>query len=302
MSGRKGSLTSFDPSSSGGFETNDFLPALNLTFQLNEKQNIRFGYGRTIARPTFREFAPLVTFGFSGDNTLVGNPNLTRALIDNLDFRYELFPKPGEYFGVSVFYKNFNNPIEQVTNPEAGGSTLEFTFVNVDKGTLYGTELEARKNLDFISDKLKNFRISANLALMQSKVALEKDEKEVVRKNFNYTDDFRPMFYQSPYVVNGSLIYDNDEKGFMISGSYSVFGPRLVAFQTNLPPLLIEKPRPELNFTIQKELGQHFMVRFRAKNLLNPAYRQTMEFYGKDYVFSSYRKGQLFSLGVSYNL
>ncbi|MDN5201657.1 TonB-dependent receptor [Fulvivirgaceae bacterium BMA10] len=283
-------------------DNNDLLPALNMTYELFENSNLRFGYGRTIARPTFREFAPLVTFGYGGDNTLVGNPDLTRSLIDNFDLRWEVFPKNGEYIGFSVFYKKFNDPIERVTNPEAGGSTLEFTFVNVDRGIVYGAEAEIKKGLGFISPALDNFKISANLSLIESEVDLDEDEKQNVRTNFNYTEDTRPMFNQSPFVVNTSLIYENFETGWASSLTFNVFGERLSAFQTKLPPLLVEKPRPELNFSIKRNFTDRLSLRFRANNLLNPAYKEAMDFNGREYIFSSYTKGRSFSLSFTYTI
>ena len=42
-----------------------------------------------------------------GDTLILGNPNLKRALINNFDVRYELYPTAGEIFSATAFYKNF---------------------------------------------------------------------------------------------------------------------------------------------------------------------------------------------------
>ena len=99
----------------------DILPALNLTREFGDHTNFRFGYGRTIARPTFRELARFASFDFQGDFILIGNPMLKRSVIDNLDLRYEIFPRTAELISVSAFYKRFSNPIERVVIGRAGG-------------------------------------------------------------------------------------------------------------------------------------------------------------------------------------
>src|SRR5690606_20904620 len=68
----------------------DILPAVNITKEFHDHTNLRFGYGRTLARPTFRELARFASFDFQGDFILIGNPSLTRTVIDNIDLRYEV--------------------------------------------------------------------------------------------------------------------------------------------------------------------------------------------------------------------
>ena len=48
--------------------------------------NLRASYGRTLARPTFRELAPFASFSFVGGFTFIGNAELERTLINNYDF------------------------------------------------------------------------------------------------------------------------------------------------------------------------------------------------------------------------
>ncbi|MBW3545439.1 MAG: TonB-dependent receptor, partial [Bacteroidetes bacterium] len=183
----------------GKIDQQDLLPALSLTYEVTKQSNLRFAYGRTLARPTFREFAPLTTFSFAGGPNVVGNPQLDRTLIDNLDLRWELFPGFGEYVGVSVFFKHFSLPIEQVTNPKAGGEvTLEYTFVNVADANLFGAEVEVKKTLGFISPLLENFKVSGNVSLVRSAVQLSEDESFTIGETFGYTDNTRPMYNQSP--------------------------------------------------------------------------------------------------------
>lgn len=278
---------------------NDFLPALNFTYEVVENMNIRASYGRTLARPTFREFAPLVTFAFYGDNTQIGNSALERTLIDNLDLRWEMYPTSNEYFSASLFYKRFDNPIENTINPNAGGSTLEYKYENVDQGQVLGAELEVRKSLDFISPSLENLRAGINFTYVYSKVSLEEDELFAIRTFNPDAAATRPMYSQSPYVVNANLDYNSFESGWSGNLVFNVFGARLQYFTTDLP-FVYEQPRPELNASVKKQINDRWSVRVRANNLLNPKYEESIEFKGEKYIFNQYTAGRDYSIGFTY--
>ncbi|MCB0627677.1 MAG: TonB-dependent receptor, partial [Saprospiraceae bacterium] len=106
-------------------------------------------------RPTFREVAPFASFDVDGGFLFIGNPNLERTLVDNVDFRWEFYPKPSEMISLSAFYKDFTNPIERTFNPQAPNTVL--TFSNVAQASLYGAEVEVRKDLSFLGQFLSDF-------------------------------------------------------------------------------------------------------------------------------------------------
>jgi len=157
----------------GVLDNTDILPSLNLTRTLGENTNLRIALTRTLARPSFREISAFASFDFENQLVKLGNPDLERTLIDNLDLRYEFYPNPGELFSVSAFYKRFNNPIELVVNPEA--ANVELTWENQDLATLFGLEFEFKKDLSFI-DGLENWKIQTNITLVESKTQIDNDE------------------------------------------------------------------------------------------------------------------------------
>lgn len=293
-------LTSLDKSiSNGGFESSDFLPAVNAVYNLSDVTNLRFSYAKTLARPNFRETAPLSTFAFFGDNNQNGNPDLKRTLIDNIDLRWEKYPRRGEYIGVSAFYKLLENPIENTFNPNAGGSLREYTYENVPEATLLGLEIEVKKTLDFIAPLLSNFKIGLNATYTYSRVNIEEDEL-IARRTVNpKADKTRPMYNQSPYVINASLAYENIEKGFSTGLSFNVFGERLKFISADLLDVY-EMPRPDLNFTAKKKVTERLSARVRVDNILNSAYKQEITFKGNDYTQSSYTSGVTYSFGLTY--
>ncbi len=287
----------------GILKNNDFLPSANLIYTLNSDSltnimNLRGSFSRTLARPTFRELAPFASFAFIGDYVLVGNENLQRTLIDNFDLRWELFPTTAEVVSVSAFFKRFNNPIERVFNTAAQND--ELSFRNVNQARLWGLEFEFRKSLGFLARPLRNFRASGNLVLIQSRVDISKGELDRIRLFQPDAPSTRAMFGQSPYSINGELAYVNEPLGFNTAVNFNVFGKRIASVSSSGAPNIIEQPRPSLDFSIAKSLGEQISIRFKARNLLNPEYRQTQTLNNQDYVFQNYTIGRTYSLQFAY--
>lgn len=281
---------------------NDILPAVNITKLLNENMNLRFAYGRTIARPTFRELAHYTTFDFLGDAELTGNPDLKRTVIDNLDFRWELFPNTGEIISISAFYKNFSNPIERATSPfnNEPKDGLKFVYRNVEKAEVYGMELELRKDLGFIGSVLNNFKVGSNISVIKSEVDINEQELQIIRVNDSEAPSKRELFGQSPFIVNAFLMYGME--GFSANISYNVIGQRLSVVSSGGTPNIYEQPRNLVDISFIKKVGNRFSTKLTLQNLLNPAVKFTQEYKDVEYIYQSYKIGRTVSFGISYLL
>ena len=102
--------------------------------------NLRFGYSTTVNRPEFRELAAFEFTDVVGSRAVRGNPDLERALIQNVDGRWELFSGGRGIIAASAFYKHFDKPIERVV---IAGAQPIVTFQNADSARNFGIELEA---------------------------------------------------------------------------------------------------------------------------------------------------------------
>ncbi len=283
-------------------KNDDILPAINITQQLKENMNLRLAYGRTIARPTFRELARYTTFDFLGDAEVTGNPDLERTVIDNIDLRWELFPEAGEIISISGFYKNFSNPIERATSPfnNEPKDGLKFLYRNVDQATVYGMEFEIRKSLGFMGGFMNNFKIGSNVSLIKSEVDINEAELAIIRVNDPEASSKRELFGQSPYIVNAFLMYGIE--GFTANLSYNVLGQRLTVVSTGGTPNIYEQPRNVLDLAVTKRIAEKFSAKLAFQNILNPAYKFTQEHNDIEYIYQSYNTGRTVSLGVSYLL
>ena len=288
-------------------DVTDLLPSLNLVYALTENSNLRAAATRTLARPTFREIAPFESFDFATDGPLIGNPNLNRTLITNLDLRYEWFNAPGSIIAVSGYYKYLDDPIEQVIlNLENNVNQ----FQNVDEASLYGAEVEVRQALDtfggaFASTPfVRDLSVGGNVTFTRSRIAIAPDELAERRFINADADDTRPLQGQSPYLVNFDVSYDGVDTN---AGLYfNVFGRRLSRVGV---PDVYEDPSPQLDFVASRRVFGEFKIKVSAKNILDRGTREVYDFPtstlaaigGDEAVYQAYNRGASFSIGLSYS-
>jgi TonB-dependent receptor len=282
---------------SSRLEQTDLLPAAGLIWSVRTNMNIRVSYSQTIARPSFRELAGYRSYDPVLDVLLDGNPALKMSAIENWDIRWEWFPRPGEFFSVSLFTKDLKDAIERRFVTTDGEIV---SFANRETAKVYGIEFEARRSLDFIHRDLSLFSLGGNLSLIGSETPLTREEivaKESVFGPGNF-DKERTLYDQSPYILNLDLTYDNPRIGTTASLLYNTAGPRVSIASLNTEDIY-EQPAPTLDILLAQKLGRSLGVRFTARNLLNPRIERT---YGKsgDLLFSSYRRGLTFGLSLSY--
>jgi len=114
----------------------DILPSLNLSYN-EEKTKYRFSVSKTLVRPEFREVANFAYYDFVRNAQLLGNSNLEKTDIYNADLKYEWYPNTGENVSLSLFGKNFINPIEQIVADGSVPSNLLLTYTNPNSAILY---------------------------------------------------------------------------------------------------------------------------------------------------------------------
>lgn len=241
----------------------DYLPSLNIIQSLDEKQNLRFSYSKTLNRPEFRELAPFVFYDFTNRFTYSGNDTIQRCAIHNLDLRYEIFPGKNQIISGSIFYKSFINPIEQRSNPNAA---REVTYVNAENAINYGAEFEFRAllssvfNMDTIS-WLDYLTIYSNLALINSTVVLSEKNKAI--------EADRRLQGQSNYVFNAGVQFQNFNSGITATLSANRVGDRISIVGNLNEPDLWEKGRTVLDLQIGKNfLKNRLDIRINIKDIL----------------------------------
>ena len=154
--------------------------------------------------------------------------NIKYSKILNYDLRWELFQEDAQMYAISLFYKDFTNPIELVVYN--GASPNDYTPKNVDEAKVYGIELEFRKNLEFISESLSNLKLSFNTSIIRSEEIMDEKEYEGRTKSARSGEVIsrkRELQGQSPYLVNLGLNYNSINNNFEGSLNYNVHGKTL---------------------------------------------------------------------------
>lgn len=277
----------------------DILPSLGAVWEVVPKLFLRGSWSQTIARPTFREMAPVRTYEFLGGDQFVGNPNLQISHIDNYDLRVEWFRRPGDVLAGSVFYKQIEKPIEQIYFAAVGDNRFS-QRVNYPAGKVFGVELECRQRLDVLAPWLGDFTVGANGSYIMSEVTLPADEQQDWTA-FGEPRTKRRMLGQPDFLLNLNCVYDNARSGTSVGLFYNWTGEVLASGGTPGNPDQFELPTDSLDFSVEQKLGKHWRVMFRAKNLTDPLIQRVyrLETQHQDVTLSHYRRGMDFSLGVS---
>ncbi|HUP00092.1 MAG TPA: TonB-dependent receptor [Gemmatimonadota bacterium] len=278
------------------------LPTLTLQWQATDEQSVRIAASRTIVRPQFRELAP-----FRYDNYLestLGNPFLGNGEIYNVDARWALFPSPGEVLSIGGFYKVFNDPIEIVRLPTGGNNVGTPEPYNAPRAETYGVEVEVRHDLARWIP-LAGLGLSANAALAESEVV----QDEPVEVFFGggstatllnpevFSNPSRPLFGQSPYLVNASLHYTTGSAATQATLLYNAVGERLAEVGTNNFDDIYEQARHTLDATLDQRLWSWVALKVSASNLTD----EPFEFRLGDDVTRRYRPGRSLAIKASYS-
>ena len=288
-----------------GISQDDLLPSVNLIFRANDKMNFRLAYGKTLARPTLLELSSSSIERFNIGEIYNGNPDLKMTKIDNYDLRWEWFVKSGEIIAVSAFAKNFKDPIELViTSP----ININVQPRNSDQAKIYGIELEYRRNMSFINNTLRNFRLGGNLTLVKSEIKVDAEELAEARAQdpTRPIPDTRPLSGQSPYLLNLDLAFDNWSSGTALSVYYNVFGRRLEYNSEGATPDVYEQPRHQLDFTGSQKMFGGATFKLSVKNILGQDYKLAFDNpdgkYQQEYIQKWYPIGVSYNVGVSYQI
>ncbi len=291
------------------YNTTDFFPSANLSFNITEKQLVRFAYGRTINRPEFREVAPFAFIDFEKNATVYGNTELTSAYADNIDLRYEWYPSPTETFSLAFFYKDFTNPIETFLIPSGNG--WDYKPFNTENAYSKGVEIDLRKSLSNFEESSSFLRYFKDLTVVFNTSVIN---SEITTDLSFARERHRILQGQSPYIVNLGMFYDNSQNGLVVSLNYNVIGKKIVAVGTRstdgetTTPHTWEMPRNLLDLSVNKRFGKHITVKAGIKDILNEPVRQ-VQF--EDVVLANetkvieqrvlyYKTGTTVSAGITY--
>ena len=262
----------------------DVFPGINFVQALTPNSNLRFGYSTTVNRPEFRELAEFEFTDVVGNRAVRGNPNLDRALIQNVDARWERFAGGRGVVAASVFYKHFDKPIERVV---IAGAQPIATFQNSDRARNVGIELEAGHAIT------KQLFVNANYTFVDSTIELLPEQRTV------QTSLERPLAGQSKNLFNFSAAYVI--RGFSSRILYNYFGDRISDVGANEAPDIIEQGRGSLDVVFAQKIGG-LGVRLTFENLTDSEYLFTQGEGAQRQDQRVFRPGRTIAISFGYNV
>ena len=250
------------------------LPSLNIKYTLNDDQNLRLSASKTVSTPEFKEIAPFVYEDVS--TRIGGNPDvLGYSDILNIDLKYEWFFSKNEIFSLGAFTKQIDNPINLVVVGDATG-TQRYVRTG-DQASIYGFEIELRKNLLVDEDDNANLSFGVNATYMKTKQDLYETIDGTFDLAFNRNED--ELQGASPFLLNADISYSPTFKNYQPVANlvFSYFSDRIDALGSGDLGNIVEKSVPTLDFIWKNTIKENFEINFSAKNILNPTIQYVRE-------------------------
>ena len=291
--------------SEDGTTYHDFLPSLNLNFDLGNSYLARFGLSRQIARPDMTDMRNSFSFAVntnpkSADGVAqppryegsAGNPHLNPFRADALDLSLEKYFAKKGYLSAAVFYKKLNSyvvpevysdydftPFLQtfgLPNLATGNHGIYTTPVNGTGGNLKGLELTASAPFEMIHPMLNGFGATGSYSSTFSSVQLP----NIIGKNPDQTPDAGSIPLPGLSKTNAKALIYFEKKGFsaFIAQNYRSRYVGKVANDTvgGFPALVfIESQKwmsAQIGYEVQEGPMKGLSFRVEGNNLNSPYY------------------------------
>ena len=243
----------------------DVLPSLTLKYLFNSKSQLHASYAKSLNRPGFYEIVPSKVVNEEYQER--GNPDLKRALADNFDLRYELFPGASEQFMIGAFFKKIKNPIEYTFQADATrGQDIYYSPRNFGNAKNYGMEIDYIKYVN-------KFGVKANYTYTHSRITTPKTIRRINPTSGDIepvsVDQSRPLYGQSAHIANLALLFKDTKKGWDAQLAAAYTGPRINTVSQFLNNDLWQKGFIQMDFSAEKSFGRGFTVFAKANNILN---------------------------------
>ncbi|MDP3906414.1 TonB-dependent receptor domain-containing protein [Novosphingobium sp.] len=302
------------PSNSGAstlLNNEHWLPSATVTWEFAPKMQFRVNGSQTIARPQFREMMFQQYYDPESDRLYRGNPLLNDSKLTNAEARFEWYFAPEQRFAVAGFYKKIDKPIEAYTS--FTGNSLETSYANAPRSTLYGAEIEVTKYIDLseMGGLLTSRRLItvANYTYTKSKIGVNATDTAAVflgrisvQPATNYFVDGTPMTGQSDHIANLQVGFEDTDRLSQQTFLLSYASTRVVSRGGGGMPDIVERPGIRLDFVARQGIklaGQEVDLKFEARNITGRRHEEFQELGGNRVEINTYNVGRSFSLSAS---
>jgi TonB-dependent receptor len=196
-----------DVPSPGAQTYTNFLPSVQVQYNINGSTNIRAAYGRGIARPNFSDLPPFQLVEPGRNRVSVGNPALRPTHANDFDLLFEHYLKSVGIVEAGWFYKDLSDPIFQIqTTPTTGPFTgfQQRQPTNGRNAHITGIEFAWQQHFTFLPGLLSGVGVSANYSYTtsQAKFPIDPNTGNPTRA------DSPALLRQAPNNWNFDTTYD----------------------------------------------------------------------------------------------
>ena len=297
----------------GGTDYTDYLPSMNLAFQLPSDNTLRFGLGRQMARPRLDQMRANNNTGldFTGPFQGLwrrngGNPELQPWIANAADVSWEKYFAERGYVSLAYFYKDLRTYVyEQVSTFDASGLPLPEGYegptpnpvgvytrqANGEGGNIKGFEFAVSVPFDLFTPALEGFGLVANYSDTSSSI-----------KRLGPDGPDEPIAGLSDKVQNIALYFERAGFSTRISQrKRSDFLGEIQAFGADRGFVYIDG-ESVVDFQIGYSFGEGSFdgvsLLLQANNVTNEPYRQFYRDTGLTQRYEEY--GRQYLLGVTY--
>jgi len=256
----------------------DFMPSIQLRYNIDQNSDVRAVYGRGISRPDPYDLVPYKTLDESTtpNSEGIGNPALQAEHANDYDLLYERYLPSVGMIEAGYFYKDLTQPLFQtettVPNPFPNPITptvLLTQWVNGGHAHVQGIELAYQQHLSFLPGVLAAARIDTNMTYTESK-----------SYGVPYRSDVPPLVGQAPWSYNITPTYAT--RRAIVSMGISYDGPYIATYQwenegQNVTPGPVNGPngdnyyyeRTQVDAQASYYIGRGFTVTGSGENMNN---------------------------------
>ena len=303
---------------SGGMSYTEYLPSLNLTFEVGEGKLLRFSVSRALARARMDEMRASREVNFNANLAAStdprnspwggngGNPELEPWIANQVDLSYEHYFAEGQgYWALAAFYKDldtyiYNASIEQDFSDYPTGDVVPATtsgYVtrpqNGQGGEISGIEFTLSITGEMIAPALTGFGVILNGSITDSEI--ESDPNEPRTTLPGHSED----------VANFTFYYERYGFSARVSTNYrSVFLGELSGFGASRTLRNIHEEElldAQIGYSFESGPLDGFSVFLQGTNLTDEPFSSYINF--DDRQLKDYQTyGRTFILGASYSL
>ena len=214
----------------------DWLPSLNMAWDVTDDVVLRFGAAKVMARPQLASLNPGsgISFNATGGTSTanVGNPFLEPFRATNFDLAAEWYFAEESLLSLALFYKDIDTYIQQYRQsmPYADtGLPLEWLppgfdpqnevdfrqWINTPGGPLKGFEASYQQPFTFLPGFWKDFGAILNYTRVDSEITY--GNPDVLNSDVTFVNNLVNL---SPTSYNATLYYDNGTFSARVATSY----------------------------------------------------------------------------------